>query len=58
VDRSCHRLAWCLISVRDVLDMRNFLSYEYVRVRADIVRQTIDEPLAGLRAACERLLDT
>ena len=42
---------------RDVVDMRNFLSYEYVRVRADVVRQTIDMPLAELRAACERLLD-
>jgi uncharacterized protein with HEPN domain len=40
------------------VDMRNFLSHEYFRVRADLVRQTIDEPLAELRAACERLLDT
>lgn len=43
---------------RDVVDVRNFLPYEYFRVRADVVRQTIDEPLPELRAACERLLDT
>jgi uncharacterized protein with HEPN domain len=43
---------------RDAVDMRNFLSYEYFRVRADIVRQTIDVPLTELQAECERLLDT
>jgi uncharacterized protein with HEPN domain len=42
---------------RDVVDMRNFLSHEYFRVLADVVRQTIDEPLDQLHQACEQLLD-
>jgi hypothetical protein len=41
---------------RDIVDMRNFLSHEYFRVLADVVRQTIDEPLNQLRLACEQLL--
>jgi uncharacterized protein with HEPN domain len=41
---------------RDVVDMRNFLSHEYFRVQAEVVRQTIDEPLDQLRRACEQLL--
>ena len=41
---------------RDVVDMRNFLSHEYFRVLADVVRRTIDEPLDQLRLACEQLL--
>jgi uncharacterized protein with HEPN domain len=41
---------------RDVVDMRNFLSHEYFRVMADVVRRTIDEPLDQLRTACEQLL--
>lgn len=41
---------------RDVVDMRNFLSHEYFRIVANIVRRTIDEPLDQLRMACEQLL--
>lgn len=41
---------------RDIVDMRNFLSHEYFRVLADVVRRTLDEPLEQLRAACHRLL--
>lgn len=41
---------------RDIVDMRNFLSHEYFRVMADVVRRTIDEPLDQLRMACEQLL--
>jgi uncharacterized protein with HEPN domain len=41
---------------RDVVDMRNFLSHEYFRVSANVVRRTIDEPLDQLRMACEQLL--
>jgi uncharacterized protein with HEPN domain len=40
---------------RDIVDMRNFLSHEYFRVLADVVRRTIDEPLEQLRNACQRL---
>lgn len=40
---------------RDIVDMRNFLSHEYFRVLADVVRRTIDEPLEELRAASQRL---
>jgi uncharacterized protein with HEPN domain len=41
---------------RDVVDMRNFLSHEYFRVLAEVVRRTIDEPLDQLRNACEQIL--
>ena len=41
---------------RDVVDMRNFLSHEYFRVSAHVVRRTLDEPLDQLRLACEQLL--
>ena len=41
---------------RDVVDMRNFLSHEYFRVSASLVRRTIDEPLDQLRTVCEHLL--
>lgn len=41
---------------RDIVDMRNFLSHEYFRVLAEVVRRTIDEPLEQLRTACQRLL--
>ena len=40
---------------RDIVDMRNFLSHEYFRVLADVVRATLDEPLEQLRAACVAL---
>jgi uncharacterized protein with HEPN domain len=41
---------------RDIVDMRNFLSHEYFRVLAEVVRRTLDEPLEQLSAACHRLL--
>lgn len=41
---------------RDVVGMRNFLSHEYFRVAASVVRLTIDEPLGQLREVCRRLL--
>lgn len=40
---------------QDVVDMRNFLSHEYFRVLADVVRATLDEPLEQLRSACVAL---
>jgi uncharacterized protein with HEPN domain len=41
---------------RDIVDMRNFLSHEYFRVLAEVVRRTLDEPLEQLSATCHRLL--
>lgn len=40
---------------RDIVDMRNFLAHEYFRVRGEIVRLTIDEPLDLLHKTCQRL---
>lgn len=33
--------------------MRNILAHIYFNVRTDVVRSTINEPLAALRDACE-----
>lgn len=41
---------------QDVVGMRNVLAHQYFRVNADLVRRTIDAPLALLREACEALL--
>ena len=40
---------------RDIVDMRNFLAHEYFRVRSEMVRKTVDAPLARLRIAIERI---
>lgn len=40
---------------RRIVDMRNYLAHQYFDVSIDLVRDTIDEPLADLEAACGRL---
>jgi uncharacterized protein with HEPN domain len=40
---------------RDIVDLRNFLAHEYFRVHSEMVRRTVDAPLARLRMAIERL---
>lgn len=40
---------------RDIVDMRNFLSHEYFRVSANVVRRTLDQPLEQLRMTCVEL---
>lgn len=41
---------------RDVVATRNYLAHQYFGVSGQIVRRTLDEPLAVLRAACQQLL--
>lgn len=40
----------------DAARMRDLLAHQYFRIRADVVRATLDRPLAELRRACEELL--
>jgi uncharacterized protein with HEPN domain len=40
----------------DVVRMRDLIGHHYYRLDAEIVRATIGEPLARLRAACEALV--
>jgi uncharacterized protein with HEPN domain len=39
-----------------IVGMRNVIAHEYFRIRSEVISTTIDEPLAMLRGACERLL--
>ena len=41
---------------RLIVGMRNRLAHEYFRLRPELVRLTIDEPLRQLGPACRRLL--
>lgn len=35
-----------------IMGMRDILAHEYFRVSADVVRQTLDQPLESLKLAC------
>mgnify|MGYP000567755306 CR=1 FL=1 len=37
----------------EIAKMRDVLAHIYFRVRSEVVKATIDEPLAALKAACE-----
>jgi uncharacterized protein with HEPN domain len=41
---------------RSIAGMRDVLAHDYFDVSSDVVRATLDEPLAALQAACVALL--
>ncbi|WP_421121841.1 DUF86 domain-containing protein [Aquihabitans daechungensis] len=41
----------------DAAGMRDILAHQYFRIRSDVVRSTLDAPLAALRLACEAIIE-